>query len=98
MAQSLRETLQQRVQARFISIADLELNKKYLITNMEKTDTQFGMAIKATLEKDNKVFEVFLPRSVYMSDDKIAYYNSGEEEIFLVYKGKDKRRFIINFV
>lgn len=81
----------------YVSIGDLEMHKRYLINYLERVDTQYGPAIKASLERENKNVDVFLPKSLHINDDEISSYYTGDEEMYLVYKDKNKRRFIIEF-
>jgi hypothetical protein len=73
---------------------DLELMKKYKVLNFEKTLTKFGQTIICFFTNDQgERAKVFLPKrfAVTMTQEKIDSFNSTEEDLYMVYKGMEKR-------
>jgi len=82
------------------SIADLRLNVSYPVTTMKEVNTKFGTLITCTLRDPDTegVMNVFLPKSISLSAEEIAAYNSGNvSPVSLIYKGKNRGRFNIDF-
>ncbi|XP_050531950.1 uncharacterized protein LOC126900340 [Daktulosphaira vitifoliae] len=119
MMEELKKKLQQQVRNTHKSIGELVINRKYIILNLTRMETQFGLSIKCQLsdtgtnvnsegkslsskneKKISGIFYVYLPKSVSMSEEEIANFNSTEDEnMHLVYRGNTpKNKFLIDFI
>jgi len=92
--------LKQQTNVTNASIADLRLNVPYPVTTMKEVNTTFGTSITCTLRDPDTdgAINVFLPKSISLSAEEINAYNSGNvPPVSLIYKGKNRGRFNIDF-
>lgn len=92
--------LKQQTNVSNASIADLKLNVSYPVATMKEVNTKFGTSITCTLRDPDTdgVINVFLPKSISLSAEEIVAYNSGNvPAVSLIYKGKNRGRFNIDF-
>jgi len=84
---------------RFMSVGDLTVGLAYPITRMCNQETQYGRSVKCTLDDgQDGIIEVFLPRSIVVSDEQEALYNiDGNQTLSLVFNGRRGRSFNVTF-
>lgn len=84
---------------RFMSVGDLTVGRAYPITRMSNQETQYGRTAKCTLDDDQYgIIEVFLPRSIVVTDEEAALYNiEGNQTLSLIFNGRRGRSFNITF-
>ncbi|CAI6358240.1 unnamed protein product [Macrosiphum euphorbiae] len=84
---------------RFMSVGDLTVGRAYPITKMCNQETQYGRTAKCTLDDgQDGIIEVFLPRSIVVSDEQDALYNiDGNQTLSLVFNGRRARSFNLTF-
>lgn len=98
MASGLLSLLNEQVSVRYVSVSQLSIGKKYKITHFENVDTKYGLSTKCSLSDETEgEMEVYLPKSVHLTDQQISGFNNGRDEIFLVYHGMNGRAFKISF-
>jgi len=79
----------------FVSLANLTIGKKYLINDISKVQTMYGLRILVSLLGDNKrLLKTYLPKSIKLSDEYIELFNTNhvldrKSHLHLVYKGKN---------
>ena len=96
MASEFFRTLNKKPTSPFKKISDLTIDKKYLITNAEIKDTKFGKSIQLTvIDEDEDPIKFFLPRRYSNTNKKHLKYFINN---FIVYKGKDDKMDIIEFM
>jgi len=83
-----------------LSIGELRVNDPYTIISIRKIDTAFGIAVICVL-RDGTVggtVNIFLPKTIQMFLEDIQKYNDeGVPPVNLVFKGMNKRSFVIEF-
>lgn len=84
---------------RFMSVGDLTVGLGYPIMRMCNQETQYGRSVKCTLDDgQDGIIEVFLPRSIVVSDEEEALYNiDGNQTLSLVFNGRRGRSFNVTF-
>jgi len=84
---------------RFMSVGDLIVGHAYPITKMVNQETQYGRTVKCTIDDGyGEIIEVFLPRTIVVSDEEEALYNvDGNQTLSLVFNGRRGRSFNITF-
>jgi len=83
-----------------LSIGELRMNEPYPVRTMKNVDTKFGRAVSCVLIDvvNTRTINVFLPKSIQMIDEDIAAYNlSAVPPVSIIYRGLNKRSFIIDF-
>jgi hypothetical protein len=98
---NLLKSLKEQSEVRNLSIDDLVIDIEYKIQSMKKMETAFGMTVSCTLEDPvmGGTINVFLPKSVNVTSEEAVSYNLGEvPPINLIFKGKNKNKFVIKFV
>ncbi|CAI6354713.1 unnamed protein product [Macrosiphum euphorbiae] len=97
--EGLRKQLVAQSSARFMSVGDLAVGRPYPITKMTNQETQYGRTVKCTIDDgEDGVIEVFLPRTIAVSDEQEALYNAdGNQTLSLVFNGRRGRSFNITF-
>jgi len=92
--------LKQQTNVLNLSIGDLRKDVEYRVQSMKGVDTKFGLAISCVLREPDGggVINVFLPRSVQLTSEEIVEYNLGQVSVVhLIFRGMNKRSFIIDF-
>ncbi|KAF0770987.1 Uncharacterized protein FWK35_00001496 [Aphis craccivora] len=84
----------------FMSVGDLNVGRTYPITKMCNQETQYGRTARCTLDDGlDGIIEVFLPRSIVVSDEKKALYNvDGNQTLSLVFNVRRGRSFDIYII
>lgn len=97
--EGLKRQLIAQSSVRLMSVGDLSVGRAYLITKMVNQETQYGRTVKCTIDEgDDGIIEVFLPRTIVVSDDEVALYNAdGNQTLSLVFNGRRGRSFDITF-
>jgi hypothetical protein len=97
--EGLKKQLLAQSNVRFMSVGELDVGRPYPITRMINQETQYGRAVKCTIEDGGTGFiEVFLPRSITISDEEEALYNvDGNQTLSLIFNGRRGRAFNITF-
>ncbi|KAF0728780.1 Uncharacterized protein FWK35_00036078 [Aphis craccivora] len=82
-----------------MSVGDLTVGRTYPITKMCNQETQYGRTVRCTLDDSlDGIIEVFLPRSIVISDEQEALYSiDGNQTLSLVFNGRRGRSFDISF-
>lgn len=83
-----------------LSIGELEKDARYPVLTMKNVDTKFGRAIACVLEDPEcgRKINVFLPKAIAMTDNMIEDYNNDKvSRIKLIFRGLNKRSFMIDF-
>uniref|UniRef100_A0A2S2RAZ3 Uncharacterized protein n=1 Tax=Sipha flava TaxID=143950 RepID=A0A2S2RAZ3_9HEMI len=63
------------------SVGDLIIDHNYKIINLYVAQTKFGRSVKAIMEEtESERVEVFLPKSVSISDEEIDDYNDDDDD------------------
>lgn len=94
------ESLKNQANVTNASISELDLDIPYCVITMKEVDTKFGPAATCMLRDDvtGGSIHVFLPKSIRITPGEIVEYNAGNvPRVSLIYRGKNKGRFIINF-
>ena len=97
---SLLSNLQTQTNVRSMSVGDLTPNKKYCVERFSARTTQYGPAVLCLLKDrtDDGMIEVFLPKSISLSENEIEGYNNRvEKNLKLIYTGKVGKAFKITF-
>jgi hypothetical protein len=74
-----------------IEIAQLQTDRPYPITFVERVGTKYGPSIlMSLLDSPTRIIKVFLPRRYYsvFTDDDINQINSKQVKYGLIYKGQ----------
>lgn len=97
--EGLKRQLIAQSNIRFMSVGDLIVGHAYPITKMVNQETQYGRTVKCTIDDGHfEIIEVFLPRSIVVSDEEEALYNvDGNQTLSLVFNGRRGRSFNITF-
>ena len=66
-------------------VSDLQINKKYLITNAEYKDTRYGKSVQMTVKENGKKIKFFLPKR-FNNEIKECDLNSYLYQ-YIVYEG-----------
>ena len=66
-------------------VSDLQINKKYLITNVEYKDTRYGKSVQMTVKENGKKIKFFLPKR-FNNEIKECDLNSYLYQ-YIVYEG-----------
>jgi len=83
-----------------LSIGDLIINVAYPIRAMKNVETKFGISVSCVLDDiaGGRTINVFLPKAIQMNELDISEYNMNVvPRVCLVYKGLNRRSFIIDF-
>jgi len=82
-----------------MSVGELVVGHPYPITKMINQETQYGRVVKCTIDDGGVGFiEVFLPRSITISDEEEELYNvDGNHTLSLIFNGRRGRSFNITF-
>ena len=96
---SLLQTLKQRAVTRqSMSVGNLIVDHKYRINKFTNKETRFGPATICSLIEGDTGIDVFLPKSVRLSDEEAHEYNERPvRELSLIFRGIRGKAFIINF-
>lgn len=97
---SLFNKLKQQTEKQQMSVGDLPINKMFIVELFAPMETKFGPAIQATLYDDTTggMIEVFLPKSVKLTQAEVDTYNGKEEkDLGFKFEGKLGRSFKIKF-
>ena len=95
MASEFFKTINKKPTSPFKKLSELTINKKYLIINAEFKDTKFGKSVQITVNEDDDIIKVFLPkRYSNIKKRELQYFINN----FIIYKGKEDKMDIINFV
>ncbi|KAE9542425.1 hypothetical protein AGLY_003286 [Aphis glycines] len=91
--EGFKEQLIVQSSVRFMSVGDLTVGRTYPITKMCYQETQYGRTVRCTLDDSlDGIIEVFLPRSIVISDEQEALYNiDGNQTLSLVFNGRRGR-------
>lgn len=97
--EGFKKTLIAQSNVRFMSVGGLLVGHSYPITKMFNQDTQYGRTAKCTLDDGvGGIIEVFLPRSIIISEEEEELYNmGGNQTLSLVFNRRRGRSFNINF-
>jgi len=98
--EALKKSLTRQSNTRFVSVGDLTIDRLYPIIKMENRETQYGITVHCVLEGDDDggLMEVFLPRSIKVSDEEVLKFNQEEDKVLcLIFKGRRGRSFNIGF-
>jgi len=97
--EGLKKQLIAQSNVRFMSVGELVVGRAYPITKITNQETQYGRAVKCTIDDGQEGFiEVFLPRSIAVSDEEEALYNvDGNQTLSLIFNGRRGRSFDITF-
>lgn len=82
------------------SICELNVDIPYCVLVMKEVDTKFGLATTCVLRNDvtGGTINVFLPKSIQITGEDITQYNLGNvPRVSLIYRGKNRGRFTIDF-
>jgi len=93
-------SLKAQVNCKNISVGKLRKDVPYPIRSMKNVDTKFGTAVSCMLADPESVgsINVFLPKAIRMNDVEIETYNLDVvPPVSLIYKGLNRRSFIIDF-
>jgi len=94
------QSLKSQVNCVNLSVGDLRKDVDYPIRSMKNVETKFGIAVSCILADSEGTgsINVFLPKAIRMDDADIESYNMGVvPPVSLVYKGLNRRSFIIDF-
>jgi len=84
-----------------MSIGDLSIGIPYPIIRMENRDTQYRLSVHCVLEggEDGGLIEIYLPRSIKISDEDVQEFNRGGDNkvLNLIFKGRRGRSSNIGF-
>jgi len=83
-----------------LSIGELVVDESYPVRTMKNVDTKFGPAVSCVLidVANTRTVNIFLPKAIRMTDGEIAEYNLGVvPPVSLIYRGLNKRSFIVDF-
>lgn len=82
-----------------MSVGDLVIDKQYTVEKFTRRDTEFGPAILCALYSEEEgAIEVFLPKSVTLTENDITEYNNrSTRDMYLLYLGKRGRAFLVTF-
>lgn len=72
------------------------VDKEYQIISLSIKQTTHGTCIQCTIEDEGGQTKVFLPKSIQLNEEECDEYS--EKDISLIYRGKNKNAFIIDFV
>ncbi|CAI6374955.1 unnamed protein product [Macrosiphum euphorbiae] len=95
------KSLQQQTEIRNLSIGELTKDLEYPVNTMSTVETKFKPAVQCILQDPSGVgiINVFLPKTVRMTGEEINRYNLREvDPVRLIFRGMNKRSFIIAFV
>ncbi|KAL4090154.1 hypothetical protein QTP88_025053 [Uroleucon formosanum] len=95
------QSLKAQVNCVNLSVGDLRKDVAYPVRSMKNVDTKFGIAVSCVLSDPEGTgsINVFLPKVIRIDDVDIGTYNLGVvPSVSLVYKGLNRRSFIIDFV
>ena len=65
-------------------LSDLTVNQRYLVVSFKNVPTKYGESLIATINDNNSVFDVFLPKRY-----SEVIFNNDYYEHYLIYKGKE---------
>lgn len=94
------QSLKAQVNCVNLSVGDLRKDIAYPVRTMKNVDTKFGIAVSCVLSDPEGTgsINVFLPKAIRIDDVDIETYNLGVvPPVSLVYKGLNRRSFIIDF-
>jgi len=94
------KSLKSQVNTVNLSIGELQKDESYPVRTMKNVNTSFGPAVSCVLIDiaNTRTINVFLPKAIEMSDEDIVGYNLGNvPQVSLIYRGLNKRSFIIDF-
>ncbi|CAI6371785.1 unnamed protein product [Macrosiphum euphorbiae] len=94
------QSLKAQVNCKNLSVGELLKDVPYTIRSMKNVDTKFGTAVSCMLADPEGVgsINVFLPKTIRMDEVEIETYNLGVvPPVSLIYKGLNRRSFIIDF-
>jgi len=94
------QSLKSQVNCVNLSVGELRKDVDYPIRSMKNVETKFGIAVSCILADPEGTgsINVFLPKAIRMDDADIETYNLGDvPPVSLVYKGLNRRSFIIDF-
>lgn len=83
---SLLKSLKQQSSVRSMSVGDLFPDKKYTVMSFEQKTTQYGDAVLCRLmDLGEGSIDVFLPKSIKISELQISKYNSRKTKKYEIY-------------
>lgn len=83
-----------------LSVGELRKDVRYPIRSMKNVETKFGTAVSCILSDPDGAgsINIFLPKAIRMNDVDIETYNLGVvPPVSLIYKGLNRRSFIVDF-
>jgi hypothetical protein len=85
-------------QSVFCKLSDLNIGEPYRIVRLDNSFTMYGTALVATLEKNGRIFSVFLPKRFKLDKQLVDEYNENEDLTSLIYLGIFKGRHELRFI
>ncbi|CAI6375403.1 unnamed protein product [Macrosiphum euphorbiae] len=94
------QSLKSQLNSVNLSISELAKDVSYPVRTMKNVDTKFGTSVSCVLidVANTQTINIFLPKAIKMTDEEISEYNLGSVPgVSLIYRGLNKRSFIIDF-
>lgn len=99
--EAISDVLNRRTSAtkRYCSMAELVVDFQYPVKKFVSVTTKFGRAVKCTLQEENGEVEVFLPKSMQLTDKQISNFENDttSKTLIFLYKGRIGRAFDVDF-
>lgn len=94
-AMDVTNKLKSQAKAEYVKMSSLNINREYCIKWLRSHESSYGRTIVATVDGN---LQVYLPKSINLTEKEIEEFNKGNEKLSLVYHGKNGNAYNFSFI